>query len=330
MFEYFEPTTLDEAFFVLDKYGSEAKILAGGTELLVNIRERAFEPHYVMNVKKIPDLSPEMRNEKAGLRIGALTLLHDIDTHPEIRSKFTAIAEAAHQIGSLQIRNMGTIAGNICQDRKCVYYNQSHINLFMRQSLLPCRAKGGSVCHAAGKDSLSHSLIGAKKCWAACSSDMLIALACFNASIEIKSPNSSRSVTAEDFWPGPNAGKNVLKSDELVSGIYVPSFPADTRSVYLKYKRDSRDFAIVNVAARVNISKDQTCVEAGVVLGGVAPVPFRAKEVEHALNGNRLEPKVIDEAAHRALKGARSRGPCTEFKIVKTRSLIREALSLFM
>jgi CO/xanthine dehydrogenase FAD-binding subunit len=327
MFEYFEPETIDEAFLLLNKYGSEAKILAGGTDLLVNVRQKAVEPRYVVNVKKISDLSSKVDDENTGLRIGALTLLHNIDTHPKIRKELTAIAEAAHEIGSLQIRNMGTIGGNISQDRKCVYYNQSHINLFMRQSLARCWAKGGSICHAAGKDSLFHSLVGAKKCWASCCSDMLIALVCFNATVEIRSPDGSRSLPAKDFWPGPEAGMNGLNSKELVSEIHVPSFPSGTRSLYLKYKRDPRDFAVVSVAARVDVGGDDTCNEAAIVLGGVTPVPLRAKEVEKELKGKRLDRRIIDEVTQLVLKDARKHGPCTEFKVTKTRSLIKDALS---
>ena len=328
MFEYLEPKTFEESFSLLDQYGSEARILAGGTDLLVNMRQKAVEPHHVINIKSLPDLSFIEHDKKTGLKIGALTLLHDIETHAGIRNEFSAIAEAAHEIGSLQIRNMGTIAGNICQGRKCVYYNQSHIDLFMRESLAPCFAKGGSSCHAAGKDDLFHSLVGAKKCWASCCSDMLTALVCFNASIEIRGPGGLRNVQAEDFWPGPEAGKNVLDSNELVSGIYVPGFPASTRSVYLKLSRDSRGFAVTSVAARANINTDGICVDSGIVLGGVAPTPLRTKEVENALKGKPLGPKVIDEAAQMALKDARSRGQSTEFKITKTRSLVKDALNL--
>ena len=328
MFEYLETKTIDDAFPLLNKYGSEAKILAGGTDLLVNLREKAIAPQYLINIKRILDLSFIVHNQEAGLKIGALTLLHDIDTHADIRGKFTAIAEAAHEIGSLQIRNMGTVGGNICQTRKCVYYNQSHINLFMRQSLSECWAKGGSICHAAGKDSLFHSLVGAKKCWASCCSDMLTAFACFNASVEIISPSGSRSVPACDFWPGPEAGKSVLNSNELVSAIHSPSFPSGTRSLYLKHKRDSRGFAVVSIAARVDINRDDVCTDARIILGGVAPVPLWAKEVEDAVKGKRLEPKVINGAAQMVLKSAWSCGPSTEFKIIKTRSLIKDALSL--
>jgi CO/xanthine dehydrogenase FAD-binding subunit len=328
MFEYLEPKTIDEALLLLDKYGPKAKIIAGGTELLVNIRQKAIEPNYVINIKRIPGISLIVNDEEAGLRIGAQTLLHDIERHAVIKNHFTAIADAAHEIGSLQIRHMGSIGGNICQDRKCVYYNQSHISLFMRQSLTPCWAKGGSICHAAGKDSLFHSLVGAKKCWASCCSDMLTALVCFNARIDIRNPNGLRRVPVEDFWPGPEAGKNVLNSNELVSGISVPHFPTGVRSLYLKHKRDSRDFAVVSVAARVGLNGDDRCLDTAIVLGGVAPVPIRAKEVEDAVKGKRLEPNMIEEAGHMALKSARSRGPCTEFKITKTRSLVKEALRL--
>ncbi|MHC1598265.1 MAG: FAD binding domain-containing protein, partial [Candidatus Methanofastidiosia archaeon] len=296
---------------------------------LVNMQQKAIEPHYIINIKSIPDLAYIAHDKKTGLKIGALTLLDDIDTHAAIRNGFSAIAEAVHEIGSLQIRNMGTIAGNICQDRKCIYYNQSHIDLFMRESLSPCFAKGGSICHAAGKDSIFHSLVGAKKCWASCCSDMLVALVCFNARIEIRGPGGLRSVPAEDFWPGPVAGKTALSSNELVSGIYVPGVPDSTRSVYLKYRNDSRDVPIISVAAKVDFNSDHTCGDVSVVLGGVAPVPLRAEEVEDALKGKSLEPKIIEEAGKMVLKNVRGKqGQNAKFKIAKTRALIKDALNL--
>jgi CO/xanthine dehydrogenase FAD-binding subunit len=328
MFEFLGAKTAKEAFKWSNQYGEKAKILAGGTELLVNIRQKAIEPQYLISIKKIPNFNFINYRKKTGLKIGALTLLHDIDRHPDIRDRFTALGEAAHEIGSLQIRNMGTIGGNICQDRKCVYYNQSHIDLFMRQSLAPCWARGGSICHAAGKDSLFHSLVGAKKCWATCCSDMLTALVCFDGSVEVRSQEGVRTVMAEEFWPGPHAGENALKPNELVSAIHIPDVPAGTHSTYLKYKRDSKDFAVTSVAVRVHVDKNGLCAGAGIVLGGVAPVPLRVREVEEALKGKRLEEKVVEEAAKMVLKDAKSRGPSTEFKIIKTRSLMKDAFNL--
>jgi CO/xanthine dehydrogenase FAD-binding subunit len=328
MFKYLEPKTVEDYFSLSRRYGAKAKILAGGTELLVNIRQKAIDPQYIINIKKIPNFHFIEYKQDIGLKIGPLTTLYDIENHADIRSKYTAIAEAAHQIGSFQIRNMGTVGGNICQGRKCVYYNQSHINLFMRQSLPPCWARGGETCHAAGKDSLFHSVVGAKKCRASCSSDMLVAFVCFDAIVDIRTSGGSKRVPAKDFWPGPEAGKNVLIENELVSEIRVPSFPPDTRSVYLKYKRDPKDFAISSIAARASIDENRTCIDVAVILGGVAPVPLRVKDIETALKGKIFEPRLIDKALKMILKDLPSRGPNTEFKITKTKRLIEDALIL--
>jgi xanthine dehydrogenase YagS FAD-binding subunit len=325
VFEYFEPASFEELFALWVKCGPEAAILAGGTDLLVNLRQCAVAPRNVINIKSIPDL--RFIAEQDGLQIGALTLLHEVDLHPRIRGEFAVVGEAAHRVASLQIRHMGTVGGNICQSRKCLYYNQSHIDLFMRQSLSPCFVKGGSGCHAAGKDSLFHSVVGAKRCWASSCSDLLVALVCCDAAVEIRGPAGSRSVAAADFWPGPEAGKTALGPYELVSAIHIGALPDGARSTYLKDSRDARDFAIASVAARIAGSTGGRCTDVRVVLGGVSPVPFRATMIEDALEGKILELGLIDEAAELALKDARSGGPSTEFKIIKTRSLIREALN---
>ncbi len=327
MYEYLAPRSMPELLSMLVSCGHSAKVLAGGTELMVNMRQRAIAPSHIVNLKRIPALDSLEKTEDGGVRIGPLVRLIDIERDKRVLTDFTVLANAAHSIASWQIRNMGTIGGNICQWRKCQYFNQSHIDLFMRQSLSPCYAKGGLVCHAAGEDSLFHSLTGAKRCRATCCSDMLPALACAGAEIEISGPSGTGIIPAEDFWPGPEAGVTTLKLGEVVSGIVVPSFPTGTRSLYLKYKRDSRDFPVVSVAARVTFGASQVCTDARIFLGGIAPIPFRAKDSEDLLVGSRLERAEIEAASGLLLSAARTYGISTDFKIAKTRSLLRDALS---
>ncbi len=325
MFEYFEPASFEELFAIWERCGPDAALLAGGTDLLVNRRQGAVSPKNVINLKGVPGL--RYINETGdGLDIGALTLLHEVDIHPRIRSGFTVLSEAAHNVASLQIRHMGTIGGNICQSRKCVYYNQSQIDLFMRQSLSPCLAKDGSKCYAAGKDSLFHSIVGARGCKAPNPSDLLVALTCCDATVEIRGPRGSRTISAADFRPGPDPGETALGPYELVSAIRIEPLPAGTRSIYLKHSRDSRDFAIASVAARLAVGPEGRCTDVHIMLGGVSPVPLKATRVEDALKDAVLVSQAIDEAAELALTDARSRGPQGDFKIVKTRRLIKEAL----
>jgi len=326
MFEYFEPESAQEAISLLGRYGEEAKILAGGTELLVNVRQKAASPKYLVNIKKTKEQLSLLGEKDEGFRLGPLCLLHDIEQEPYIKRNYSAIHEAAHQIGSFQIRNMATLGGNICQDRKCVYYNQSHVDLFMRQSLMDCWARGGKVCHAAGKDSLFHSLVGVEKCWASCSSDMLTALSCFDATIEIRGKNGVRTVQASSFWTGPDAGNKDLGSDELVTGVKLPHLPEETRSVYLKYKKDPKDFAIVSVAARMRMEKNGICEEMALYLGGIAPVPYRAVSVEEALKGKQIGTEAIVDAVKDFLEETKTRGPAMEFKVARTRSLLKNAM----
>jgi len=322
-FEYFDAKTVKEAVSLLEKYGEEAKIIAGGTDLLVNIRE-AVTPRYVINIKNIPNLSYINHEGGNGLNIGPLTLLHDIEVSSEIREKYDILANAAHQVGSLQIRYMGTLGGNLCQDRKCLYYNQSHVNLFMRQSIAPCWVRGGSVCHTIGKDNIYQALIGGKKCWAPCPSDLAITLVSLDATVKIVGPNGEKILPVEQFFT--DAGETVLKFNELLTEVKVSPQPDGGGSVFLKYKRGSRDFAIASVAVSMKIDRNGVCEEARIVLGGVSPLPLRSEESEAAVRGKKLEDSVIEDASQAALKNARAWGPATDFKIVKARRLIGDAL----
>lgn len=326
MFEYLEPRTREDLFSMLDQYGPAARVLAGGTDLLVNIRQKAIEPQHLINIKNIHDLSFIEQDHDGALRIGALTLLSDVEVSEATRSSFQVITDAAKQIGSLQIRNMATIGGNICQSRKCVYYNQSHIDKFMRDSLAACIAKGGDTCHAAGKDSLFHALIGAKRCHASCCSDMLTALVCSDAAVVAEGPAGNRRIPASDFWSQNEAGTTSLRPNEIVSTIEIPAWPAGTRSCYLKYKRDSRDFAVTSVGARVTLDEEGICTDIRVVLGGIAPAPFQARSVEEALRGTKLVPDVVQRAAEALLEDVRIHGEAAEFKVAKTRRLIADAI----
>lgn len=326
MFEYTSPSDMKGLFAVLTEHGPAASLLAGGTDLFVNMRQKAIDPQIIVNLKGIPGLDGITMGEKDEVTLGPLVTLSQIAKSDLLVQRYEVLADAAERVSAKQLRNMGTVGGNICQLRKCYYYNQSHVDLFMRESIKPCLARGGSVCHAAGKDSLFHSVVGMKKCRASCCSDMLVALACCDAKILVSGPGGARAVSALDFWPGPEAGVTALDKAEIVSGIQLPVLAVGTRSIYLKYKRDPRDFPVTSVAARAAVDQAGTFSDVRVVLGGVAPLPWRAEEVERALNGSNFGESALRGAAALALRDCRSFGPATDFKIVKTRQLVRQAL----
>ncbi|MFQ5762809.1 MAG: FAD binding domain-containing protein, partial [Candidatus Bathyarchaeia archaeon] len=158
-FDHHTAASLADALSLLTKFGDEAKVIAGGTDLLVNIRNAAIAPRHVIDLKSARDLSRAEYSDHEGLRLGALLTLSDLASSEIICEKFNMLTQAALSIRSQQIRNMGTLGGNLCQDRKCVFYNQSHISLFQRQSLAPFSARSGKVFYLAGRDELFRAVV---------------------------------------------------------------------------------------------------------------------------------------------------------------------------
>jgi len=316
---------LEEAISLLDKYGDQAKVIAGGTELLVNIREHAITPKYLVNVKGIPSLDRVEYRERTGLKVGVLTLLRSIETSPIIKEKFGILAQAAQKLMNIQIRNIATIGGNLCQDVKCEYYNLSHISLFMRRSMAPCWKRGGKVCHAIKTDSLYHSIIGkaVKGCIAPTASDMASPLIALDADVKIVGSNGERTVLLKDFFAG--SGETQLKKNEILTEVHTPDVPKGVGSCYLKYSRSAADFSIVSVAVTIRMSS-KICEDVKVVVSGLAPKPLRVETVEEKLKGEKLTAEKVRGSVEQAFKGVRTQGSAQLFKVRKTESLLRYAL----
>jgi CO/xanthine dehydrogenase FAD-binding subunit len=227
---------IQDAISLLSKYGDESRIFAGGTELLVNIKQHAISPKVLIDIKSISDLA-YIKLEENELKIGASTPLRTLENSDEIRDHHPSVFEAVKSIGTVQIRNMGTIGGNICQTVKCPYYNQSHINLFMRQSIAPCRQRGGSICHAANVDSWNHAILG--KPVNGC----------------VAGRNGDRIISIEDFFLG--GGRTALQENEILVEVEIPSVPGTTKSKYVKYSHGTRNFSILNAAVLLWLSPDE-------------------------------------------------------------------------
>ncbi len=261
--------------------------------------------------------------------MGALTLLRTIERSPRVERKWGILSDAAGALATLQIRNAGTIGGNICQTVKCVYYNQSQVTDFMRKSLDPCWKRGGAVCHAAGEDDLQHSMLGGtvKGCVASTASDMATPLIALGGRVRALGPGGERLIPLEDFFLG--AGETALRPNEIVTGLLLPEPPPGAGSSYLKYSPDLRAHAAVNVAALVElVPGDGVCKEVRLVLGGVAPTPLRPRAEEEKLTGEKVSAASIEAAARSALEGARARGPAGRFKRKKAEVMVAEALRL--
>jgi xanthine dehydrogenase YagS FAD-binding subunit len=325
-FDYVWAKDIQDAISLLNKYGDEARIFAGGTELLVNIKQHAISPAVLIDINSISGLA-YIKFEENNLKIGALTPLRMLENSVEIRDSYPSILEAVKSIGTVQIRNMGTVGGNICQTVKCPYYNQSHINLFMRQSIAPCRQRGGSICHAAKVDSWNHAILGkpVNGCVATTASDLSTPLMALGASVKAVGGKGDRIIPIEDFFLG--GGMTALQENEIVVEVEIPFIPGKRVSKYEKYSHGTRNFSILNAAVLLWLSPDgRSCKDARIAMGGIRPVPFRLKSVERAITDTKDPLSQISGAFEDEMKGVRIRGEQSKYKRIRAETMITDII----
>lgn len=297
-FRHIDAHSVEEAGSLLAAFGGRACIMAGGTDLLGKMKDRILPtyPEALVNIKTIPGLDA-IREEEGMLCIGALATLSSVAVHPVILSKYRALAEAAGRTASPQLRNMGTIGGNICQDIRCWYYRGPG-NRFS------CLRKGGGRCYALRGDNRFHSIFGGsveKGCVAVHPSDTAPALIALGASIV----TSKRTVEADKFFNVRLNGTTILEGDEIVTEIRIPEPTTSARSAFMKFAlRKSIDFPIVNCATALTI-EDSRVVRARICLNAVHVVPRRVTGAEQAIQGRAITEAVAGEAAEAAVSDAR-------------------------
>jgi len=252
-YKYYDVGTVQEACEVLNRYGGKAKALAGGTDIVDWMKRRFMPtPEVLVNIKKIPDLKG-IKEEGGALKIGATTTLTEIIESSTVQSKYKSLAEAAIKGPPVGIRNMATIAGNICQYVRCWYY---------RWPDWYCYRKGGPVCFAAGGRNVPHAIMGQKVCNSVVASDLAVPLAAMSATVTVRGTGGTREVAVKDLY---EVLGTVLKPDEIITTVTVPEAP--TKQAFMKSRvRNAVDFALVSAAAATT-GKGTT-----VALGGVAPV----------------------------------------------------------
>ncbi|TDI84007.1 MAG: xanthine dehydrogenase family protein subunit M [Caldithrix sp.] len=316
-FEYFNPKSLKELPDLLSKKQDESIVLAGGTDLLDMLKERLIEPKRVINIKNIKDLHG-IKNG-SGLELGALTTITEIAADPHIQKKYSVLAQAAESIATPQLRNMGTIGGNLCQRPRCWYY---------RGRQYPCLKKGGAKCYAAEGWNQYHAIFGGGPSYIVHPSDAAPALQALGALLKVFGPSGSDEIPLEEFFELPIdnlRGENVLQANEIITHISIPEPAAGTRSTFLKFReKQSMDFAISSVAAILQMQGNRV-KSADIVLGGVAPIPWRAKDAEAELQGKALSSETIEKAATAAVAGATPMAH-NSYKIQLTQNLVRRAL----
>jgi xanthine dehydrogenase YagS FAD-binding subunit len=296
-FEHYNARTIDEAIWLLKRFNGEAVINAGGTDL-INVLKDDIIPRYpraVINIKTIPGLE-SIREQGETIHIGALVKLQDIATSSIITEKYSVLAEAAQSVGPPQIRYVSTLGGDLCQNVHCWYYRASK---WTGRTFI-CRRKGGNFCYAISGDNRFHSIFGAPKgCYAVYPSALGIALIALNAVAK----TTKRLVSFETFFDAISG--TVLEADEIITGIEVPAPVSTTKSSYLSFSpRRVLRFPIVSCATAVKI-EDGVVDNARIVLGAVAPVPYRARAAEDYLNGKAINEKVALKAGEEAVKEAR-------------------------
>ena len=318
-FQYIEAQSVDEAVTLLSEPGAVA--MSGGTDLLPQVKDGVVSVERLVSLAAIPGMAA-IAETAAGLTIGAAATIADVAAHPVVRRRYAALAEAAGGLATPQIRNEGTIGGNLNQRPRCWYY---------RSPLVPCLKKGGDRCYALAGNTRLLCVTGGDRCYIVHPSDTAVALSALDARLETVGPKGEREMPIGEFFAGPSRDmlrENVLEPGEIVTRIAVPNDAPD-RSIYLKVReRESGDFALVSVAAALSL-EDGSVRQARIAIGGVAPVPYRATEVEDYLTGRAAANIDPAEAAALALLNATPL-PQNGYKIPMARNTIKRALALLL
>ena len=295
-FELYEPRTVKEAVDTLSKAGPKAKILAGGSDLVAGVMKDWVEgpgmplPDALVDVTAIPQLRG-IKADQNGVTIGANMTLTEIIESKELNERLPMLVNAAHSVASPLIRNFATLGGNINQRPRC---------WFLRGPDFHCYKKGGDTCFSVTGDNRFHAIIGGELCYIVHPSDTATALLALNAQAKIAGPDGERTVAFDNYFIGPRENvlrENVLKPNELMVEVFIPTPVAGTKQTWMKLKnRDVYDFALVSVAAAFTTENDNW-KDGRIVLGGVAPVPYRATGMENQLKGKHIKNSIKQAAA---------------------------------
>ena len=315
-FDYVAPASVQDAVKQLSSGG--ARVHSGGTDLLSCLRDEVFTADKVVSLSRISALKG-IKAAGGGVRIGAMTPVAEVAKDSTIRAQYPGLAQAASEVASPQLRNQGTIAGNICQRPWCWYFRGG----------FNCVRKGGPQCYAENGDNRYHAIFTKEGlCYIVHPSDTAPALMALQAQVSITGPRGARTIPLQDFFVGPGTDptkETVLKQGEVVTEILLPAPAPGLRSSYRKVReRQSWDFALAGVALALQI-KDGKVASGRVVLSGVAPTPWRSKDVENAIMGKALDAGTIAKAAEAAVKGAEPLKH-NAYKVALVRGMVEEAL----
>jgi 4-hydroxybenzoyl-CoA reductase subunit beta len=320
-FRYQAPNTIEQAASMLAQEGEQAMLVAGGTDLYPNMKRRQFTPPVLIGLRSIKALKHISGSPEQGMRIGAGLTLTTLANHPVIIEHYAALATASGSVSTPQLRNMGTIGGNVLLDTRCNYYNQTE---FWRHSIDYCMKKDGEVCLVAP---------GSPRCWAISSADTAPVLVSLDAQVRLVSVRGERSMHVRELFRDDGMNPYTRANDEILSEIILP--PTDGwRSVYFKLRRrGSFDFPILGVAAALRFADDDTVADARLTLGAVASHPVEATDAVKLLLGQHLTPELISEVAALASKRSKpldNADLTINYRKQVTPVYIRRALASFM
>jgi xanthine dehydrogenase YagS FAD-binding subunit len=300
----------------------QAAVLAGGTDLLGELKRRIRNPQLLVSIKSLGQLAGlgVERKESGPLRMGALVTIAEIEKSPLVAEKFPSLRQAASFVASPQLRNMGTVGGNLCQHPRCWYF---------RSSLFPCWLKGGQKCFAVAGENRLHRILGTGVCHSVHPSDLAPVLIALDAKVKVAGPKPDREFPLENLYMLPKANQRqttVLNPGELITEVRVPFPPPGSRGVFLKaMDRKAWAFALSSIALQVRMEGARV-LEGRMVLGGVAPIPWRAKEAEEVLGGQELSDDLARRTEEAALAGMKPMRD-NHYKAQLVRSLVRRALA---
>lgn len=318
-FELFQPATVDDTMRLLGQYREDAWVMAGGLDTFDWLKDRIKRPKVVVDLSQVKELSG-IREADGGLEIGATTTLTEVVRHPVIREKYSILSTGAEAAASPQIRNQGTIGGNVSQDTRCWYYRAGW----------PCYRAGGNACFADTPTAINreHAILGADRCVAVNPSDSAPALIALDAKFVIRTPKGERVVNAEDYFIGPGTDitrMNILRPGDLLTAIRLPADWAGAKFYFEKVRdRNVWDFPLMNVASAMVIT-DGKIERIRLAVNAAAARPLRLTAVEDAVRGKEPNAATGEMAGRLAVEGARPLR-FNAYKIPLMRNLVKRAI----
>lgn len=300
-FSVYRPTTIEEATGLLSRHGGEAAVYAGGTDLLVRLKNRLVQaPAYLVDIKKIENLRYIKEDADGGVRIGALTKLAEMEESVLLKKKYPMLVKAIGMISSPELRNASTIGGDLLQEVWCQYLRGGY----------SCWRNGGHICYGAiGDNSYYHSAMGGRLCYAVYPGDAATALIPFDASVKLATPTGVVTLSVEHLVPGDlivdgRIQSHVVRSNEILTEVVIPPPMANSRTSFEKLRpRGVWDFAMASLAVNLHM-QGNTIAASRVVFGGIAGKPLRETMVEGLLQGKTLAPSLANDVVPKALANA--------------------------